>query len=369
MNSLKVAASLQLLCSAGFAQNVGLTFTGNAARTSGTGFSMSGSASITGLGSAVLSGAGVLTQALIDGQNTEPIPGSFSLIFPDGAILFGSFFIPSVILIPQIGGAISATGVITITGGTDRFEGARGRIDPITGTGTVTSSTTSSFSIAGNGTLNYGQKLLPQFVSGGGWYTALYFANSGTAPVSFPVNFIADNGTPLNIPALGGSSTTVSIPAGGSARIEAPNTGTLNQGYVSATLPPNVTGYGIFRQSVPGIADQEAVVPLSNAGTTANSLTFDDTNSITAAAIVNASDVATSVTITAKSANGGLLGTASVPLAAKSKTAVSLRSVAGLGAIANSRGSATFTVTSGSVAVLGLRFYGSAFTSIPATEK
>ena len=35
-------------------------------------------------------------------------------------------------------------------------------------------------------------------------------------------------------------------------------------------------------------------------------------------------------------------------------------------AMAGQRGYATFTVTSGSVAVLGLRFNGSAFTSIPA---
>ena len=31
-------------------------------------------------------------------------------------------------------------------------------------------------------------------------------------------------------------------------------------------LPIGVTGYGVFRQSVPGAADQEAVVPLRYAG-------------------------------------------------------------------------------------------------------
>jgi len=33
------------------------------------------------------------------------------------------------------------------------------------------------------------------------------------------------------------------------------------------------------------------------------------------------------------------------------------------------RGSAEFTVTSGNVAVLGLRFIGSAFTSIPTADR
>jgi hypothetical protein len=37
--------------------------------------------------------------------------------------------------------------------------------------------------------------------------------------------------------------------------------------------------------------------------------------------------------------------------------------------MAGKRGSADFTVTTGTVAVLGLRFNGAAFTSIPATQK
>jgi len=173
----------------------------------------------------------------------------------------------------------------------------------------------------------------------------------------------------LTVPALSGTSTTVTIPGGGSVRIEAPNTGTLVQGYASTTLPDGVTGYGVFRQSVTGVPDQEAVVPLANAGSTSASLTFDDTNFTTAAAIVNPSSVATTVTVTVKSANGGSLGTATIPLAAKSKTAVALRSLTGLSGVANNRGVATFTVSTGNVAVLGLRFFGAAFTSIPATDK
>lgn len=373
MTSNKAAVVWVAFCSLfgslGSAQTLSLTLTGTAGRTTGNGFSMNGSATITGLGAAVLSGAGLLDDGLISGQTSAPIPGSLSFIFPDGAIMLGTFYIPAGILIPQIGGTISGVGFITITGGTGRFEGAYGRFEPITGVGVVTSSTTSTYTITGNGTLNVGQKVLPQLAFGGGWYTAVYFSNSNATAVSFSLNFLTDNGTPLNIPALGGSSTNVTIPAGGSVRMEVPNAGSLSQGYASMTLPPGVTGYGVFRQSVAGIADQEAVAPLSNAGTTASTLTFDDTDYITGAAIVNASAVATTVTITVKGANGGLLGSASLPLAAKSKTAVALRALTGLGAVANNRGTATFSVTTGSVAVLGLRFNGSAFTSIPTTEK
>jgi hypothetical protein len=82
--------------------------------------------------------------------------------------------------------------------------------------------------------------LLPQFAFGGGWYSALYFTNGGANPASFPIKFVADAGAPLNVPAIGGSSTIVNLPAGGTAIVEAPNSGSLNQGYVSMALPPGV---------------------------------------------------------------------------------------------------------------------------------
>ncbi len=111
------------------------------------------------------------------------------------------------------------------------------------------------------------------------------------------------------------------------------------------------------------------MVPLTNAASTQAILTFDDTNFTTAAAIVNTSSVATTVTVTVTGINGANLGSATIPLAAKAKTAVVLRNLAGISGIAGSRGTATFTVSTGNVSVLGLRFYGSAFTSIPATDR
>jgi hypothetical protein len=210
--------------------------------------------------------------------------------------------------------------------------------------------------------------VLPQFVYGGGWYTSLYFANSKATTAALQIDFTADNGTPLHVLSLNSTSASVNVPAGGSVRIEAPNSGPLVQGYASVTLPEGVTGYGVFRQSVAGTPDQEAVVPLANAGTTSASLIFDDTTYITAAGIVNLSASGATVTVTAKSTNGGALGTGIVQLAGKSKTAVALRNLPGLSGIANNRGTVTFSST-GNVAVLGLRFFGSAFTSIPATDR
>jgi hypothetical protein len=64
--------------------------------------------------------------------------------------------------------------------------------------------------------------ILPQFAFGGGWYSAVYFTNSGTGTVSFPVTFTADSGNPLIIPSLNSNTTTVTLAPGASTIIEAP---------------------------------------------------------------------------------------------------------------------------------------------------
>ncbi|MBN9661412.1 MAG: LamG domain-containing protein [Acidobacteria bacterium] len=219
------------------------------------------------------------------------------------------------------------------------------------------------------------RRILGQFAFGGGWTSAIYFSNTSTSPLSIPVSFTGDDGKPMIVPSLAASSTVLSLAPGASAVIEAPNVGGLVQGYASAVLPVGITGYGVFRQSTPGAADQEAVVPLVNGNGQYQLMVYDDTsNLITAVAIVNPSTVATTVGITVSDESGKVIGTSSVDLPPSGKTAAALRSLPGLAQIAGNRGTVQFAVTrptnfTGSVSVLGLRFNGSAITSIPATGK
>ena len=212
-------------------------------------------------------------------------------------------------------------------------------------------------------------QILSQFAFGGGWYSALYFTNTSAAAVSFTVNFTSDNGTPLTVPSIGGSSTTVNLAPQGTAILEALDVGPLRQGYATASLPGGVTGYGVFRDSVQGIADQEAVVPLASVSSTASTLIWDDTNFVTSVAIANPSVVAVTVSITVWNSSGNIIGTSSVPLAPGTKTETELRNFPGLSPVVGSRGSARFAVNSGSIAVLGLRSNGSALTSIPTLQQ
>jgi len=214
-----------------------------------------------------------------------------------------------------------------------------------------------------------GTRILPQFAFGGGWSSALYFANTSDQAVTVQVQFISDSGAPLFVPSIGATSRTLTLTPRGSGIIEAPNSGNLTQGYVSVTMPDTVTGYGVFRQVAEGRGEQEAVVPFSSATATRNTLIFDDNGFTTSVAVVNPSISAANITIVVRDTFGTQIGTSSVQLPAGGKTAFVLRNAPGLNTVAGQRGVAEFTSTSGNVAVLGLRFGGQAFTSIPTSDR
>ncbi len=226
--------------------------------------------------------------------------------------------------------------------------------------------TDANTTISGTATPQANLQVLPQFVFGGGWYTALYFANESQTTVSFTVTFTQDNGTPLNVPGVG-TSQVVTLGPLGSTIIQALNTGNLLQGYVTVALPAGVSAYGVFRQSAPGVADQEALVNFKSATSTAVSMIFDNTSLTTSVALANSSSSAATVTITVYGPTGNVIGTSTVPLAAGNKTENVLSAFPGLGATAGQRGSVLFTTTTGTVSVLGVRFGATAFTSVPTT--
>jgi hypothetical protein len=211
--------------------------------------------------------------------------------------------------------------------------------------------------------------VLPDFAFGGGFYSAIYFANTGNTVVSFPVNFIGDDGNPLTVPAIGGATATIHLAPQETAIVEAPNVGPLVQGYASVFLPSGVVSYGIFRKSAAGVADQEVIVPLSSVASSRRTLIFDDTNFVTAVAIVNPSVVQNIVTVSVWDDAGNLIGNPTILLGANAKTAVVLRDLPGLAGVAGKRGIADFSVVAGNVAVLGLRFNGAAFSSIPTVNR
>jgi Concanavalin A-like lectin/glucanases superfamily len=211
---------------------------------------------------------------------------------------------------------------------------------------------------------------LGQFAFGGGWYSAVYFTNTTFSSVSFPVSFTADNGTPLNVPSIGASSQTITLAAGASTVIEAlNNVPDLRQGYVTVTLPAGVTGYGVFRQSISGKPDQEAVAPLFPANAGNVPMVYDETKYSTGVALANPSANPVTVNITVMDNTGTVIATSSGVLPPFTKIEGLLRSLpapfTSLSQMAGTQGTVRFATTSGPVVVLGLRANGTALTSIP----
>lgn len=210
---------------------------------------------------------------------------------------------------------------------------------------------------------------MPQLAFGGGWYTALYFSNTTGNPVSVTANFVGEDGNPLPVADAGGTAKTLDLAAAGSALFEATNNGALTQGWIRADLPDGVIGYAIFRQSVQGRADQEAVVPLTGTALSTSSMIWDDTGFTTAVAIANPTASAAQVNVTVLDDAGNQIGVSTINVAANGKTAAVLHDLPGLSGMAGHRGVARFAVPSGGLSVLGLRFGGEAFTSIPTVQQ
>jgi hypothetical protein len=211
-------------------------------------------------------------------------------------------------------------------------------------------------------------RILPQFAFGGGWYTALYFSNTTDAEVTIGAQFRAADGSPLSVPLIGVgpvASHSAAIPPRGTLLLEAPNTGDLRQGWAKVTLPMGVSAYGVFRQSVAGRADQEAVVPISEDSRQMANMIWDDAGFTTAIAVVNPRDQAVTVTFQVYSASGAQIGTVNLNLAAHARDAFALRDRPELAGVTGQRGLVRLSVASGALAALGLRFAGEAFTSIP----
>ncbi|HEY3443072.1 MAG TPA: choice-of-anchor V domain-containing protein [Paludibaculum sp.] len=225
---------------------------------------------------------------------------------------------------------------------------------------------TTTLTVNPAGAANTTSYALSQLAFGEGWYTAVYLTNANTSSASATLNYFGADGNPLNIANVG-TSTTLNLGPKGTAIVEAADLGPLTQGWIEAKLPDGVTGYGVFRQTVGG-RPQEAVVPLANTVSTSGSFIFDETNYVTAAAFMNYGTASANITVTIRDVDGSTIGANSLSLAPKARTAVVVKSLASLAGMVGKRGTVEFTSTA-PITVLGLRFNGEAFTSIPAVQK
>ncbi len=215
-----------------------------------------------------------------------------------------------------------------------------------------------------------GDVVFPQFVSGDGWKTTLYFTNLTDIRKHFTVFFIGEDGTDMAVSLTSGETARaveLMLNPFVVATIETTNTGPLKQGwamFIPDSYSDKVAGIGIFGQATPGRPDFEAVVPAVSMIDSRYLLLFDNTNDfVTSMAIANTDFVSASMEFTVRDEQGETLTTGSMAMAAMSHAAFTLPQK--WPGTAGKRGSVEFQVTSGWASAMGLRFNpGGSFTSV-----
>jgi PPE-repeat protein len=152
------------------------------------------------------------------------------------------------------------------------------------------------------------------------------------------------------------------IPPGSSHVWQTTGTGPFSQGYAEVFTSSPVSGFAIFRQRVPGRFDQEAAVPVNAGSPSRFLLPFDNAGLTTTMAIANASDTAAStVNVVIRGSQQEILFGGNLTLPTRGQDAFSITDR--FPVTAGRRGIIEFTVLSGEISAIGLRFANEAFTS------
>ena len=214
-----------------------------------------------------------------------------------------------------------------------------------------------------------GDRVIPQLVDGAGWQTSMTFVNLENRSVRFNVYFFADNGTDLYIPIVGAGvvrGVIVALSGAESITIDTAGSGAaLSQGWANfrtEVAGDSVGGLTVFKQSVPGRPDFEAVVPVVNQFDDHFVLLFDNTKWVTAIALANPSSKTVTVPFNIRDEAGNIAQARTITLAPYEHKAFVIPEVYPI--TAGRRGKMEFITSGFGVAALGLRFNGSgAFTS------
>jgi hypothetical protein len=217
-----------------------------------------------------------------------------------------------------------------------------------------------------------GDRVIAQFVDGGSWKTSMYFVNLESHSVSFQVLFFTDDGGDLSVPIVGQGvvrGLNITLDSAGSIEFETSGTARdLAQGWalLSQSTNDSVGGMAIFRQSVPGRQDQEAVVPIVNQFDGHFVLLFDNTSFTTGIAIANPTTSVVVIPVVIRSQSGQILEQRTIRLGPYGHTAFTLPDT--WASTAGRRGAIEFQASGFGVGALGLRFNGGAFTSFHVLE-
>ena len=215
---------------------------------------------------------------------------------------------------------------------------------------------------------------MAHIVSGGGWRTIFYLANTTGKSSTITLNFFDDAGNPLPLPltflqtgaTLTAATVTKTLANGATLVIQAQGLDSqVALGSAQLTSDFGANAFALFRYDPSG---QEATVPFETRNAGAYVLAFDNTAQLaTGVAIANLSNQAASVGMTLRDDAGNTLQTTTIPVPANGHYAFVLGGVYPLAA--GRRGTVEFSSSGAKISVLGIRANGNAFTSIPVLTR
>ena len=214
-----------------------------------------------------------------------------------------------------------------------------------------------------------GDRVIPHFIDGWVWQTAMTVVNLENYPTTFEVLFFNDDGTDWYVPVIGLGAVRgvkISLNTAGSLTFQTAGTNpSASSGWALLSQPnsDSVGSFAIFRLSFPGQQQQEAVIPTVNQFSGHFVLPFDNTAKfVTGVALVNPTLKLVSIPVNIRNETGQIIDRQTFGLGPYAHTAFVLpetwRSTAGI------RGTVEFDPTGVGVGALGLRFNGNAFTSL-----
>ncbi|MEB2361242.1 MAG: BACON domain-containing protein [Bryobacteraceae bacterium] len=216
------------------------------------------------------------------------------------------------------------------------------------------------------------RRVIPQIAEGGAYTTTITLVNTDTVPATVSLRFYRSDGPdvrttqPWNPPIVGNRPTgNVILQPGNVYTVQTAGQGNLTFiGWAELVTNQAVSGFAVYRQRIPGVADQEATVPINTESMQSFLLPFDNRDFFrTTMAIANLSTTEQAlVQVVFRDTNGAPLRTALVKtIPAQGHYAFRLIDDFGLDGV---QGVAQFTALSGQISAVGLRFNPTnAFTS------
>ena len=219
---------------------------------------------------------------------------------------------------------------------------------------------------------------MAQLASGNYWKTTITLVNHGTAAARARLNFFNNNGGPLSLaityPSLPPadpvllSSVERSIEPGASFSFSTTGPDDVETvGWAQMLADGDISGFAVFRQNVH--REQEAVVPLETHNSDSYVLWFNNSGDfITGLAVANNSPSAASIPVIVRDEAGNQIHTQTLELPALGHISGALTAI--IGNTGGKVGSVEFrTPPGGQISVLGLRFNGISFTTIPVLDR